>query len=123
MRGLNSFNQLRRSVVLSERSAKLYVDDLNLLHKGTHTVCISVNTFMTVKMNSHPRHVMQEFQNEQQNFSRLAKTSRTMQTARSMVEKKSIDEVYNETVYWQLLATISNCPEYSVFLQNNSQKM
>lgn len=89
MRGLNSFNQIRRSVVLSERSAKLYADDLNLLHKGAYTVCISVNTFMTVKKNSHPCLVIQEFQNEQQNFSRVAKTSRTIQIARSMVEKST----------------------------------
>lgn len=70
---------------------KLYVDGLKLPCKGTYTACISVNTFTTVK-NSHPCLVMQEFQNEhQRNFSRLAKTSRTMQTAKSMVETKSTE--------------------------------
>ena len=69
----------------------------------------SVNTLMTVKTNSHPCLVMQEFQNEQQNFSRLAKTSRTMQTARSMVEKKSIERhIMKQLVYWQLYLTVPN---------------
>lgn len=71
---------------------KLYVDGLKLPCKGTYTAYISVNTFTTVK-NSHPCLVKQEFQNEhQRNFSRLAvKASRTMQTAKSMVETKSTE--------------------------------
>lgn len=72
-------------------------------------MCIFVNTFMTVKMNSHPCLVMQEFQNKQQNFLRLANTSRTMQTARSVVEKTSIERhIMKQLVYWQLYLTVPN---------------